>query len=322
LEHVALFVVGLVLLAVGAPLLVFGAARLDRATGRSGFAVGAVGVCFGPCVAGLAFCLAAALRQPSVTRIAVGHIVGSNVASIGLVLGAAALVRPIAARAKLFYTAVPLALGASALFWFLARNGPQEPLSRTGAGFLLAAFAFALVLLVRAARNEPEQVKAEFASWVPERTSVWLAALLALTGAAALVGGAYLTAAEVYGTAVQLKLAARITVLGTTLAAFVTALPTAGAAVLAARRGLSDLVLGLVVGPVIVNLLFTAALVALVRPLTIDERVILDVIPVTALSGLLLLPVLFNGLKVPRWEGALFVAAYAGFVAWQVVGWK
>ena len=92
MEHVALFAVGLGLLALGAPLLVFGAARLDRATGRSPFAVGAVAVCFGPCVAGLAFDLAAVLRSPSVTRLAVGHIIGSNVASLGLVLGAAALV--------------------------------------------------------------------------------------------------------------------------------------------------------------------------------------------------------------------------------------
>lgn len=322
MEHVGLFVLGLALLAIGAPMLVFGSARLDRATGRSPFAIGAVAVCFGPCIAGLAFCLAAALRQPPVTRIAVGHIVGSNVASVALVLGAAALARPIAARAKLFYTAVPLALGASALFWFLARNGPQEPLSRVGAGFLLGALGLALVLLVRAARTESEQVKAELASWVPGRTSVWVAALLALAGAAALVGGAYLTAAEVYGTAVHLKLAARITVLGSTLAAFVTALPTAVGAVLAARRERFDLVLGIAVGPVIFNLLFVAAVVALVRPLVIDQRVILEVIPVMALSALLLVPVLFNGLKVPRWEGALLLAAYAGFVVWQVVGWK
>lgn len=316
MEHVGLFVLGLALLAIGAPLLVFGSARLDRGTGRSPFAVGVVAVCFGPCVAGLAFDLAAVLRQPPVTRLAVGHIVGSNIASIGLVLGVAALVRPVAASAKFFHTAIPLALGANLLFWFLARN---SPLSRVDAGFLLAAAVVALALLVRAARRESDSVKAEFAGWVPEHTPVWVAVLLSLAGLASLVCGACLTAAELSGTADYLALTKRILVLGDTVAAFGTALPAAVVAVIAARRGRSDLVLGVVVGAVIFNLLLTAALVAMVRPLVIDQPVIMDAIPAMALFALLLLPVLLNGLKVPRWEGALLLAGYVGFITWQVL---
>lgn len=317
MEHVALFAVGLALLAVGAPLLVFGAARLDRRTGRSPFAVGAVAVAFGPCVAGLAFDLGAVLRQPPVTRLAVGHIIGSTVASVGLVLGVAALVRPVAATARLFHTAVPLAIGAPLLFWFLARNGPDVPLSRVDAGFLLAAFVAALALLVRAARGESDRAKDEFASWVPERMAVWIAVLLALCGMAALAGGAVLTAAELVGTATYLKLPS--VVLGGTMGAFVTSLPTLAAAVVAARRGRSDLVLGVVVGSVLCNVLLVAGAVAMAHPLLIDKRVILEAIPVMALFAFLLLPTLLNGLTVPRWEGALLLAAYAGFVTWQVM---
>ena len=68
----------------------------------------------------------------------------------------------------------------------------------------------------------------------------------------------------------------------------------------------------------IFNLLLVAAVIALVQPLVIDDRVILDVVPVMAVFALLLLPLYFNGLKVPRWEGGLLLAAYAGFVTWQV----
>jgi hypothetical protein len=67
--------------------------------------------------------------------------------------------------------------------------------------------------------------------------------------------------------------------------------------------------------------LFTAAAVAMVQLLLIDQRVILEVIPVTALFAVLLLPVYFNGLKVPRWEGALLLVGSAAFVAWQVSVW-
>ena len=316
LEHVALFAVGLALLAVGAPLLVFGAARLDRRTGRSPFAVGAVAVAFGPCVAGLAFDLAAVLRPApqSLPRLAVGNLVGSNVASVALILGVASLVRPVAATARLFSTAIPLAFGATLLFWFLARN---TPLARVDAGFLLAASVVALVLLIRAARRESEEVKAEFAAWVPERMPVWLAVPLALAGLAALVGGALLTASETIATAVYLKCTSLA--LGSTLAAFGTSLPTLVVAVVAARRGRFNVVLGLVVGSILFNLLLTAGLVAMARPVLIEPRAIMEAIPAMALFALLLLPVLLNGLTVPRWEGALLLAAYTGFVTWQVM---
>lgn len=316
MEPVALFAAGLVLLAVGAPLLVFGAARLDRATGRGAFAVGAVAAGFGPCVAGLAFDLAAVLRQPPVTRLAVGHLVGSTVASVGLVLGLAALVRPVQAAARAFHTAIPLAVGAALLFWFLARNAPQEPLPRAGGGVLLAAAVVALVLLIRAMKGESDAVKAEFASWVPERTPVVVAVPLALAGLAALVGGAYLVAAELVPTANRLK--APSFVIGSTAAAFATSLPTAVAAVVASRRGRADLVLALAATPLVFNLLLVGGLAALVQPLVVDDWVILNAIPLMAIFALLLLPTAFNGLRVPRWEGALLLVGYAGFVTWQV----
>jgi len=319
-EHVALFAAGIALLAAGAPLLVFGAARLDRRTGRSPFAVGAVAVAFGPCLAGLAFDCAAVLRPapPRAAQIAnvtvVGNVVGGTVASVGLVLGAAALVRPVAATARLFHTAIPLALGATLLFWFLARN---SPLSRVDAGFLLAAFAGALALLIRAARRESEGAKAAFAGAVPERLPVRLAVAFALAGLAATAGGAVLAAAELIDATRALRLTAPA--MGATVVAFGTSLPAAVAAVVASRRGRSDLVLGIVVGSVVFNLLLVGG-VAMVEPLLITKHTILEAVPVMALFALLLLPVRLNGLNVPRWEGAFLLAAYAGFVTWQVSG--
>lgn len=320
MEHVGLFVLGLALLAAGVPLLVFGAARLDRGTGRSPFAVGAVAVCFGPCVAGLAFNLAAIFQPAPVLykKLALaavtGNIVGSNVAAIGLVLGAAALVRPVAASAKLFHTALPLALGATCLFWFLARN---NPLGRVDAGFLLAAAVVAVVLLVRAARRESDAVKAEFGGWVPDQMRVWLAVLLAVGGLAATVGGAVLAASKLIAAARELKTSAPV--MGQTLVAFGTSLPALVAAVIASRRGRSNLVLGGVAGAVVFNLLLVAGVAAIVEPLPITPHAIFNEIPVMGLFAVLLLPVLLNGLKVPRWEGALLLAAYAGFVTWQVL---
>jgi cation:H+ antiporter len=312
-EHVALFVLGLVLLAVGAPMLVFGSARLDRRIGRGPFAVGAVALAFGPCVAALALDLAIILREPPVTRFVVGELIGNSVASIGLVLGAAALVRPVAATARLFYTAIPLVLVAALLFWLLAFG---KRYSQVAAGALLGAFVVIAAVLGWLAKRESGPVKAELAGWVPEQLRVRWAVLLALAGLAAIFAGARLTAEQLIGTANYLK--APSILLGCTLGAFVTALPALAAAVLAARRGRYNLVLGLVVGPVLVNVLLVTGAVAMIKPLLIDPWVLQQAVPAVPLFASLLVPVLLNGLKVPRWEGALLLVAYVAFVVWQV----
>lgn len=316
-EHVVPFAVGLVLLAAGTGGLVIGAARLDRATGRSAFAVGLVAVGFGPCVAGLALGLALALRPGPLdaTRAAgaaLGATVGGNVASVLLVLGAGALARPVAASARLFRTAVPFVFAATLLFWFLAAD---KVISRTDAGVLLAALLGALVLLARAARRESDPGRRAFAGWVPERGPLWGAALLALAGAGAVAGGAGLAAGELRGATAELRLS--VAVMGVTVAALGTALPALVAAVAAARCGRSDVVLGLAVGPALFNLLLVVGTVATVRPLVLSEHAILNEVPAMALCPVLLLPALVNG-RVPRWEGALLLVAYAGFVTWQV----
>ncbi|VTR90793.1 sodium:calcium antiporter : Ca2+/Na+ antiporter OS=planctomycete KSU-1 GN=KSU1_B0362 PE=4 SV=1: Na_Ca_ex: Na_Ca_ex [Gemmata massiliana] len=317
--HVALYTVGLLLLALGAVGLVIGAARLDRATGRSAFAIGIIAIGFGPCVAGLTFDLAAVLHKlppPAkvigLPRLTMGNVIGGNIASIGLVLGATALVRPIAGTAKLFATAIPLAIVAALLFWFLARD---NTINRVEAGVLLGAGLGALALLVRQARREPDVVKAEFAAWVPNRLPMWAAAGLVLSGLGGLIGGAMLTATYANATVRAVPLDSHR--LGLVSAA-VTALPVLIAAIHATRRGRSDIVLVLVVGPVLFNLLLVVGVVAMVRPLLVIEGAILNEVPVMVLFTLLLVPPLANGFRVSRSEGAVLLIAFAGFVAWQV----
>ncbi|MBP3958863.1 sodium:calcium antiporter [Gemmata sp. G18] len=309
-EFVVLFAVGLLLLAVGSTALVLGAARLDRATGRSAFAVGLVAVGFGPCVAGLAFDLAAVLHK--LPRLAMGNVIGGNIASIGLVLGAAVLVRPITGTAKLFATAIPLVIVAALLFWFLARDNKVE---RIEAGVLLVAGLGALALLIHKARQESEPVKAEFAAWVPNRLSMWTAGGLVLAGLGALIGGAVLVTTNANETVRRLSLDSHRLGL---VSAGVMALPALVAAVCAARRGRSNLVLGLAVGPALFNLLLVVGTVAMVRPLLVIEGAILNEVPAMALFTLLLVTPLANGLRVSRGEGAILLVACAGFVAWQV----
>lgn len=313
MPHVLLFTLGLLLLAVGAAFVVVGAARLDRGTGRSAFAVGLVAVLVGPALAGFVFNLAAVLHaQP---RIAMGNIVGSNIFAVGIVLGVAACARPITATARLHFTLVVIAILATLLFWFFARDNRVE---RWEAGVLLGAFLLAIVQIARTANREPDMVKAEFGSWVPENWSLLFAVALAGVGIASLLGGAALVTR--HAVECTRTLAINSYTLGLFGVAAFTSLPALLAVVFAARRGRGDVALAIVVCSLFTNLLFGVGVVAMVRPLLVIEHAILNEVPAMALFAVLLVPVLANGLRVPRREGAVLLAAYAGFIAWQVFG--
>lgn len=316
MENVALFVCGLLLLALGVPLLAVGAARLDRATGRSAFAVGLVLAALAPCAAQLAFGVASVIRTApnAMPRLALGTLVGGNVASLGLVLGVAALVRPISAHAKVLGRSILALIAVTLVFWFLAAD---NALTRVDGAILLVAFALALIPLVAAARAEHDDVKAALTAWVPERLNVRVALPLALAGLAALVGGAVLASQTAIPAARALKFSAPV--LGEAVAAGALALPALVAAVLAARRGNGDLALLLAVGPALANLTVVAGAVALVHPLIVEELVAMNEIPALALVTALLVPVYINGLLVRRWEGAIRAACFVAFVLWLVL---
>jgi cation:H+ antiporter len=320
LEYLVRLILGLVLLAVGAPMLVFGSARLDRRIGRDPFSVGLAAVAFGPCLAGLTLDLALALNPApelhpyySLAEI-VGHVAGNTVAGVGLVLGVAALVRPVVATARLFYTAIPLVLVAALVFWFFTLN---KVISRAAAGVLLAAGGLAATLLARAAKSEPEAVRAELTDWVPERLAVWRAMLLAGAGLAALLGGAVLAARALIPAGSALRLSAPV--IGETVVSFGTALPALGAAAVASYRGRPNLTLSIAVGFVLFNLLLVVGAAAMVEPLPLTQHALTTEIPaVVLLFTSLLFPVLLNGLKVPRWAGAVLLVVYVTFMVWQV----
>jgi cation:H+ antiporter len=315
-DSVALFVCGLLLLAAGVPLLAVGAARLDRATGRSAFAVGLVLAALAPCAAQLAFGVACVIRPApnAMPRLALGALVGGNVASLGLVLGVAALVRPISARAKVLGRAILALIAVTLLFWYLAAD---NALTRRDGAILLGAFVAALVPLALAARSEHDDVRAALAVWVPERTKVRTAALLALAGLGALVGGAVLASQTALPAARALRFSGPV--LGEAVAAGVLTLPALVAAVLAARRGYTDLALAVAAGPALANLSFVAGTIALVHPLIVEELVAVNEIPAMALVTGLLVPVYINGLLVRRWEGAIRLACFVAFVLWLVL---
>jgi cation:H+ antiporter len=285
--------------------------RIARALGVSPFVIGFTLVGFGTSAPELVVCLSAALKDSP--EIALGNVVGSNIANIGLILGLAVVVRPLAAQMRLLKIEIPLIIGVSVLLWVLCGD---NRLDRTDGVILLVGFAGLAAYMYRSAHDEPAEVKKEVGLTAAVYMRVWVAVLLVVVGLAGLLGGAHLMVAS----AVEIAKAAGVSewVIGLTVVAVGTSLPEVAATVAAAYRGESDIALGNIAGSNLFNILLILGTTAAIRPLGVPDAALSREFPAMVLFAVLLLVVVANGKVVRRWEGAVLLAAYAAFVTWQV----
>ena len=313
LLQVVLFLAGLVVLAFGAEGLIRGAARLARAMGMSPFVVGFTVIGFGTSAPELVVSLSAALQGRS--EIALGNVVGSNIANVGLVLGLGALVAPLAAHMRLLKVEVPLVIATSLLLWALCWDGA---VGRVDGAVFLACFAGVAVYMYRTSKEEPPEVKQEVGLVAAEKMSMRTAVVLVVLGLAGLIGGAHLMVESAVELARSLGVSEWL--IGLTVVAVGTSLPELAASVAGAYRGEADIVLGNVAGSNLFNVLLILGVTAAVKPMGVPPEALTLEIPVMVGFAVLFLAVIANGLRVTRREGALLLACYAGFIAYQVAG--
>jgi cation:H+ antiporter len=308
-----LFLVGLVVLVGGAEVFIRGAVRVARRFGVSPFLIGLTLVGFGTSAPELVVNLSAAAQ--GATGLAVGNVVGSNICNVGLILGLAALVRSLDGQMRLLKVEVPVLLAVSAAAWVMAHD---REISRADGLILLAGFAGMMLYLSRSARREPAEVKAEFREAAAEATGpAWATGLFVVLGLGLLVGGAHLMVES----AVEIARTVGVSdeVIGLTVVAVGTSLPELASSLAAAWRGQDDIALGNVVGSNVFNLLLILGLTAAITPLPVPDGVARLDLPVMNLFAWALVPVLVNGLRVYRWEGAILLAGFVAFTGWQAV---
>lgn len=319
LPNVASLIVGLVLLTGGASALVRGAASLALRLGLTPLVIGLTVVAFGTSAPELVVSVQAAMAGNG--GIAVGNVVGSNIANIGLILALAALIAPIAVDPTLLRRDVPVMVAVSALAAVFVMDGL---LGRAEGSVLVLGLLVYVAWSVRAARAEtaaattaPGAIAAAHADAMPERAEGhagrdlgWIAA-----GLGALVLGADLLvdAAVAMATAFGLSDA----VIGLTIVAVGTSLPEMATSVVAAVRGQSEIAAGNVIGSNIFNLLGILGVAALMRPLDTAAFEGVDVLVMGAFA-VVLWPLLRTGRRLGRTEGLILMTAYAAYVGYLV----
>ncbi|HUF25441.1 MAG TPA: calcium/sodium antiporter [Gemmatimonadaceae bacterium] len=319
LLQIGAFVAGLVALYFGAEWLVRGSARLARSMGISALVVGLTVVAFGTSAPELIVSLIAALReQPGV---AIGNVVGSNIANIALILGIAAMIHPMRAEIKLILREMPIMILSGILLAVMALDGQFSRLD--GALLVTGLFAY-LGLMLRVARREPATSEIAYAGFedaeamTPHGESrLWDLTLL-LLGLATLAGGAHLLVTSAIAFARALGVSELV--IGLTIVAVGTSLPELATSAIAALRREADIALGNIVGSNIFNVLAILGVTALVHPIPVERTMFRFEIPVMLVLSMVLPFFGLTRLRVERWEGALLVASYFAFVGWLIRG--
>ncbi|MCF6753667.1 calcium/sodium antiporter [Pseudomonas stutzeri] len=312
----AYLLAGLILLTFGAGSLVRGATQLAARLGIPPLVIGLTVVAFGTSAPETAVSLEAALAGSG--DIAVGNVIGSNIANILLILGLCALIAPLRVSRQLIRLDVPLMLGAGLLVYALAWDGH---IGRGEGALLLACLAVYTALLIRAARRQrPSAGPDEFAAEFNAQPGAWPTQLpRVIVGIGLLVAGAHLL---IVG-AVELARAFGLSelVIGLTVVAVGTSLPELAASLLAALKGERDIAVGNVVGSCIFNLLLVLGASAALAGdgLSISPNALAFDFPVMLAVFVACLPIFFSGYRITRWDGLLFLAYYLAYSLYLVM---
>jgi cation:H+ antiporter len=295
---------GLALLAYAADQFVVGAARLSIALRLSAVVVGAVVIGFGTSAPELLVSGLAAARGAG--DLAIGNIVGSNVANLTLVLGIAALITPIGVSSTVLRREAPLSVGTVFVFAVLVRDGLT-----TLDGVLLAiTLVVALGFVMSAAKRAPADLRAQVTKFVAtERPALRPEIARTLIGLAGTVLGAQLLVASASHIAAVIGLDDGF--VGLTVVAVGTSLPELATAVQAARRAETDLIVGNLLGSNLFNAGAVGAVVGFLGPSTLANPAVL--LPAVALMlGVVAMSLVFmiSDARVRRYEGALLLGGY------------
>lgn len=318
-----LLITGLVLLLAGGTALVTGASGLASRLGVSPLLIGMTVVGFGTSSPELVVNVLGALEGH--TDLAFGNVLGSNIANLGLILGLAALICPVAIAGQLVRREVPLLLLITCVLAVMLLDGPlaglPAMLNRADAVILLLLLAMFLYMSTQDIFQQQEDVLVQGASRIEEHIEEHLLPssgrywLMTLGGIAVLCLGGQLTIS--HGTALAAALGVSETIIGLFVVAIGTSLPELATSVIAAMRRQSDLCVGNVVGSNLFNVLFILPITALISPFPIPEGGITDVI-VSLLLAAAILPIFLLGKAgMGRLTGLAFLVSYVGYLAYR-----
>lgn len=320
LINLAYIFFGLLGLFFGGNWLVDAASNIAHKLGVPALIVGLTVVAFGTSAPELMVSVRAALTGSS--GIALGNVIGSNIANVGLILGVAGLIMPITVHITLVRREIPIMIGVTILAYLLM-VGDQTISQLDGILLLIGFLTFNGVMLYATLSRSDEQKAADAATAgdsLPDDVSLPREWGILIVGIIVLVVGAELTVRG--ASTVAAALGVPEVVIGLTLVAFGTSLPELAASVIASMRGQSDIAVGNVIGSNIANLLLILGTTSVIRPIVVESPgtfspysmgVMTFDYPLMMIFALLMLPFALDR-TLNRIESSFYLLTYVAFI--------
>ncbi|MGB0893179.1 MAG: calcium/sodium antiporter [Parashewanella sp.] len=296
---------GFIILTLGAEVLVRGASSIALKLGVTPLIIGLTIVAFGTSAPELAVSLKSAIAGNS--GIALGNVIGSNIANVGLILAITALIRPIKVQSQIIKRDVPLMIFVTLLFWGLLLDGEL--------GFIDGAILTS-VLIGYLVYSYIDAKKTGNIEEIPEGNyHPIISIVFILSGIGMLVGGGIVFVDGAVDLAKLFGISEII--IGLTVVAIGTSMPELATSVVAALKGESDIALGGVVGSNMFNILAVLGLTSVIHPISGDGVELID-FGVMLLLALIMLPFAYSGMRISRREGFILLLIYLSYNAYLV----
>ncbi len=297
---------GVICLYIGAELLIIYAARLAISVGMAPLIVGLTVVAFSTSTPELASTLIAQINGDH-SNMAVGTIVGSNIANIGLILGLVTLIKPLDIKREIKTFEAPFTIGITLLLWVFMLRG--EITRWMGIVLVLGVVFYVYRHIKRSQKiKQDSDLKVEE---IPKSKRTLYFLLIAVGVVALTIGGALLIKGSV-GLAQRFGIPDRI--IGLTVVALGTSLPEFAASLVAIVRKLGDVAIGNILGSNVFNILFILGVVAIVKPLNFSSQFLNQDVPLLIAFSFLLWALVSYQKKLGRLSGLLLFSCYVGYI--------
>lgn len=309
---------GLVLLILSAERFVFGASALASNLRVSPLLVGVVIVGFGTSTPELMVSGLAAWNGN--TGLAIGNAIGSNITNIALILGLAAVIRPIAVHSMVLRRELPILLAASLVGWALLNNGRIDRLDGILLLCALAGMLYWMISVSRRGRAEGIDPLADRPEQPAGAVSNGVACLWLVAGLAVLLASSRLMVWAAVDLAQNFEVSELV--IGLSIVALGTSLPELAASVAAAIKGQDDIAIGNVVGSNTFNTLAVLGLPGVIAPGAFAPEVLTRDVPIMVLLTVALFAMAYglgNTGRINRVEGGILLACFCGY-QWLLFG--
>ena len=306
---------GLAVLIKSADFLVAGASGVAVRLGIPPLVIGLTIVSFGTSMPEMLVTLVSGLRHNA--DLAIANVIGSNIANVLLILGVAAIVRPLSVHNSTVVSEIPFSLTAALLVGFLANAAlfssvPELSISRLDGGILLSFFALFMLYVYKISRDKQTADSEPGPATGAIRTAVYV--LLGIVGL--YFGGGWVVDGAV---GIAERLGVNDALIGLTVIAVGTSSPELVASAVAAYRNQSDIAVGNVVGSNIFNLLWVLGLTSSIVELPFEVISNTDLVMVIASSALIIVALAISrNNTILRSHGFVFVALYVAYLVYVV----